>query len=56
MIRSVMISGYLIYPYSVSDLFRVDWKLPEAVLNYDKIEIMVWGRALKDTSLYNMKL
>lgn len=56
MIRSVMISGYLIYPYSVIDLFRVDWKMPEAVLNYDKIEIMVWGRALKDTSLYNMKL
>ena len=56
MIRSVLISGYLIYPYSVIDLFQVDWKMPEAVLNYDKIEIMVWGRALKDTSLYNMKL
>lgn len=56
MIRSVLISGYLIYPYSVIDLFQVDWKMPEAVLNYDKIEIMVWGRALKDTSLYNMKI
>ena len=56
MVRSVMISGYLVYPYSFIDIFQVDWKMPASVLNYDKKEIIVWGRGLKDVSLYELSV
>ncbi len=44
--RNVIISGYLLYPYPSIDLFRVDWKMPAALADYDRIEIMAWGRQL----------
>lgn len=53
LIRNVIISGYLIYPYSKLDLFNVDWKMLPSVLDYDKIEIAVWGRNVKDVNLYH---
>ena len=46
LIRNVIISGYLLYPYSFLDLFPVDWKMPAEVVAYDSKEIMVWGRGL----------
>lgn len=48
LIRNVVISGYLVYPYSVIDLFDVDWKMPAHMVDYDRREIMAWGRALND--------
>ncbi len=56
LIRNVIISGYLLYPYSGIDLFNVDWKMPASMLDYDKYEIMVWGRCLRDVSLRNVPL
>lgn len=56
MVRSVIISGYLVYPYSFLDIFSVDWKMPAAVLDCDKKEIIVWGRGLKKVSLYELGL
>lgn len=53
LIRNVIISGYLIYPYPVIDLFNVDWKMPEALVDYDRKEIIVWGREVKDVSRYD---
>lgn len=53
MIRSVLISGYLVYPYSFLDLFNVDWKMPKDLLDYDKKEIIVWGRGVRDVSKYD---
>ena len=52
LIRNVIISGYLVYPYSKLDIFNVDWKMLPSVLDYDKIEIAVWGRNVKDVNLY----
>lgn len=52
-IRNVIISGYLIYPYSSIDLFNVDWKMPKALVEYDRKEIIVWGRGVKDVSKYH---
>lgn len=52
MARSVLISGYLIYPLYQLDFFSVDWKMPPSVLEYDSKEISVWGRAVKDVGLY----
>lgn len=51
-IRNVIISGYLIYPYSGIDIFTVDWKMPAALLDYDKMEIAVYGREARDVSRY----
>lgn len=46
--RNVLISGYLVYPYSSVDLFDVEWKMLPSVVECDKKEIMTWGRALYD--------
>ena len=52
--RNVIISGYLLYPYSQLDLFNFDWKMPKSIADYDAKEIMVWGRELKNVELYDM--
>lgn len=53
LIRNVIISGYLIYPYPAIDLFNVDWKMPEYTLLFDSNEIKTWGQGLKDVYLFN---
>ncbi len=50
LVRNVMISGYLVYPYTALDFFSVDWKMPEYTVNRDRNEIMAWGRELKDVN------
>lgn len=52
--RNIIISGYLLYPYPQLDFLTVDWKMPESVVTFDSREIMVWGRAVKDVSLFDM--
>ena len=52
LVRNVLISGYLIYPYSGIDLFSVDWKMPAALLEYDKGLIVAFGRETRDISTY----
>lgn len=52
LIRNVIISGYLIYPYSKADFFNFDWKMLPSILDYDKMEIVVWGRSVKQVELY----
>lgn len=51
LIRNVIISGYLVYPYSSIDLFRVDWKMAKSVVDYDHKEIMAYARELCDYNL-----
>lgn len=53
LIRNVIISGYILYPYSGVDLFGFDWKMPREILDYDRKEIIVWGREIKDVSRYD---
>lgn len=53
LIRNVIISGYLIYPYTMFDFFNVDWKMPKSLVDYDRKEIIVWGRGTKDVSRYD---
>jgi hypothetical protein len=43
--RTVILSGYLVYPYPNIDLFSVDWKMPLAVVQDQKRYIESWGRA-----------
>ena len=50
LIRNVLISGWLLYPFTVLDLFRVDWKIPVEYVQHDSDQIKVWGRCLYDVA------
>lgn len=54
LLRNIILSGYLVYPYPKVDLFRVDWKVPAASALADQREIMVWGRGYSDVTQYQL--
>lgn len=56
MTRTVLISGWLLYPFSGIDLFSVDWKLPVAEVNLDAACIKAWGRGIYNAYLVNTPL
>lgn len=56
LIRNVILSGWLIYPFEAIDLFQVDWKVPLSYLLVDAYQIKVWGRCLYDISLIDMPM
>lgn len=51
--RNVMLSGWLVYPFTFIDLFDLDYKIPKGVADYDSKEIQVWGRGYPDVSRYD---
>jgi hypothetical protein len=44
LIRNVILSGWLIFPFHNIDLFDVDWKVPEAIVDSEKNTIISWAR------------
>lgn len=56
LIRNVIISGYLIYPYSGIDLFSVDWKMDKAILEMDRQDITMFGRGITNADDYGKTL
>lgn len=50
LIRNVLISGWLLYPFTTLDLFHVDWKIPAEYVQHDSDQIKVWGRCLYDVA------
>lgn len=56
LIRNVIISGYLLYPYSELDLFDFEWEIPKNVLWDDRKGIVVWAREVKNLSKYNQSI
>lgn len=54
LIRNVVISGWLVYPFTRIDLFDVPWKIPKGLADYDAKEIQVYGRGYSDVSLFDM--
>jgi hypothetical protein len=44
LVRNVLLSGYLIYPYPSLDLFSFDWKIPFERANTDRSSIISFGR------------
>lgn len=56
MIRTVLISGYLLYPFPALDIFPVDWKIPALTAQMDAAEIKTWGRGLYDTSKVDLPI
>lgn len=53
-IRNVIISGWLVYPFTQIDLFDVVWKIPKGLADYDAREIQVWGRGYTDVLQFSM--
>lgn len=56
LVRTVIISGYLLYPFPALDLFPVDWKIPVEAAISDSAEIKTWGRAIYDASKVGMPI
>lgn len=46
LIRTALISGYLLYPFPALDVLNVDWKISAEAAAYDAAEIKGWGRGL----------
>ncbi len=52
LIRNVILSGWLVYPFTFLDLFSFDFKIPKGMADYDAHEIQVWGRGYSDVGRY----
>lgn len=50
LVRTVLISGWLLYPFPTLDLFGVDWKMPAEVVRQDAAGITSWARGLYDAA------
>lgn len=55
-IRNFLLSGWLVYPFTQIDLFRVAWKIPKGMADYDAKEIQVWGRGYTDVTRYDISM
>lgn len=52
LVRNVILSGWLVYPFTALDLFSFDFKIPKGMAEYDAREIQVWGRGFSDVGRY----
>ncbi|MDE7009180.1 MAG: hypothetical protein K2P07_13665 [Lachnospiraceae bacterium] len=53
LVRNVLLSGWLVYPFTAVDLFDFDFKIPKGMADYDAKEIQVWGRGFSDVTRYD---
>lgn len=52
-IRNVIISGWLVYPFAGIDLFDFDWKIPKGQVQYDAMEIGLYGKGITDVTKWD---
>lgn len=43
-VRNVIITGYLIYPFPAIDIFSFDWKVPKSLVLDEKESVLSWAR------------
>ena len=55
-VRNVIISGYLIYPFPAVDIFSFKWKIDPIVAAIDAAEIKTWGRGLNNAAAVNVPI
>ncbi|WP_018343008.1 LIC_10190 family membrane protein [Cytophaga aurantiaca] len=48
LINTVLLTGWLIYPFSAIDLFSFDWKVPTHIVHQANTEIVGWARSPND--------
>lgn len=51
LIRNIILSGWLVYPFPGIDLFAFDWKIPKGEALYDAEEIKVYAKGMTDVLL-----
>lgn len=56
MVRTIIISGWLLYPFTALDLFNFDWEMDGHMIDLDAMQIKVWGRALYNVTLIDVPL
>lgn len=54
--RTVIISGWLLYPFPALDLFNFDWEMNVEAIELDAAQIKTWGRALYNASLVDVPI
>ena len=47
-IRTVLVTGWLIFPFSSLDLFSFDWKVPKQIVDYESELITMYARLPSD--------
>lgn len=52
LVRNVILSGWLFYPFTAFDFFTFDFKIPKGMAEYDAREIQVYGRGFSDVERY----
>ena len=52
-IRNIILSGYLVYPFPALDLFNFDWKIPKFAAVSDSVIIKVFARAWGNNYAYS---
>lgn len=55
-VRTALISGYLLYPFPALDVLNVDWKIDAASAALDAAEIKTWGRGLNNAALVGLSI
>ncbi len=55
-VRNVLITGYLVYPFPELDIFDVPWKISPIIAAVDAAEIKTWGRGLNDALLVDLPI
>lgn len=55
-IRNIVISGWLVYPFTQMDFFDVAWKIPKGLADYDAKEIQVYGRGYTDVQQFELSM
>ncbi|MCQ2081178.1 MAG: hypothetical protein MJZ11_05925 [Lachnospiraceae bacterium] len=53
LIRNIILSGYLLYPFPSIDIFDFEYKMPSWVAEFDSHEIQVYGRGYSDVTRYD---
>ncbi|MEI7846083.1 MAG: hypothetical protein WCK35_09795 [Chloroflexota bacterium] len=43
-VRNIILSGYMLYPFPAVDIFNFDWKVPFARADQDRLAILAWAR------------
>ena len=56
LVRNVILSGWLLYPFTFIDLFDLPFKIPKGMADYDSKEIQVWGRGFSYVTRYGEPL
>lgn len=56
LLRNIILSGWLVYPFEKIDLFHVEWKVPLEYLLKDANQIKVWGRCLFDVNMIDLPI